>query len=102
LRSTKAGPGSAIFRGIAREWTWIEALLESPRVAGRGWVDARLLRLDFERARHGAPVDIVPLVKVLSLELWLRSIERWSPSDFEAPVPVLAGPSRDAESLERR
>jgi asparagine synthase (glutamine-hydrolysing) len=101
-RTSKAGPTSAIFGGIAREWRWIEALLESPRVAERGWVDARLLRLDFERARHGAPVDNSPLIKVLSLELWLRSIERWSSSALEAPVPVLAGPSWDAESLERR
>jgi len=101
-RNTKAGPNSAIFRGIAREWKWIETLLESPRVADRGWVDARLLRLDLERARHGAPADTVALVKILSLELWLRSIERWSPSVSEAPEPVLAGPSRDFESLERR
>lgn len=107
-RNTKSGPSSAIYRGIAREWRWIETLLEAPRVAERGWVDAYLLRRDFERARHGAPVDIVLLVKVLTLELWLRSMERWSTSGSAAwgggndEVPVLTGSSRDFGSLERR
>ena len=71
-RTTKAGPGSAIHRAIAREWPRIEALLKDSRAAERGYVDAGRLRHAFERVRHGVSGDVLALINVLSLEGWLR------------------------------
>ncbi|HEX7186191.1 MAG TPA: asparagine synthase-related protein [Thermoanaerobaculia bacterium] len=86
-RTRKTGPDFAFYRAVAREWRWISPLLAQPRIAARGWVDARRLRIEFERARHGASVDTAAMLKVLSLELWLRFLERWRPS-LDETLPV--------------
>jgi asparagine synthase (glutamine-hydrolysing) len=63
--------------GINREWSRIESLLNSPRVAELGVVDQQKFRQALELMRVGHSENIYQLISVLSLELWLRASEQF-------------------------
>ena len=77
-RTSKAGPSEAFHRALAREWPWLSRLAEEPRVAEYGYVDAGALRTSLQRARHGVATNTAQLLRTLSLEIWLRTLESGS------------------------
>jgi asparagine synthase (glutamine-hydrolysing) len=74
-RRTKAGPGEAFSRALIREWSRLAPLLSDPRIAAHGFVDRDAFRTDLHRARHGLAENQVHLIKAISLEFWLRTLE---------------------------
>jgi asparagine synthase (glutamine-hydrolysing) len=74
-RKTKRGPDEAMLRAIAREWPQLERMFITPRAEAYGYVDVKTLLAGFERARHGQ--GDTNLFVLISLELWLRSLEGW-------------------------
>jgi asparagine synthase (glutamine-hydrolysing) len=74
-RKTKRGPDEATLRSIGREWPHLERMFRKPRAEAFGYVDGNTLLAGFERARHGQ--GDTNLAIMISLELWLRSLEGW-------------------------
>jgi asparagine synthase (glutamine-hydrolysing) len=74
-RYTKVGPDEAILRGLRREWSTVEKLLEDSRVCRRGFADAGRLRRALERASGGYAPCNMDLVRLLEVEIWLRGRE---------------------------
>lgn len=74
-RKTKRGPDEAMLRAIAREWPQLERMFITPRAEAYGYIDGKTLLAAFERARHGQ--GDTNLFVLISLELWLRSLEGW-------------------------
>jgi asparagine synthase (glutamine-hydrolysing) len=75
-RRDKQGPDEAILRAIAERWGDLQPLLEEPRVASRGWMNAAAFRRVLQEARFGKPGDYLPaLLPSLALEVWMRAAE---------------------------
>jgi asparagine synthase (glutamine-hydrolysing) len=75
-RKTKNGPGEALLRAIAREWSRLRPIFENGRVGAYGYVNTESLLSALERARHGCETNSFALIQTISLEFWLRSLER--------------------------
>jgi asparagine synthase (glutamine-hydrolysing) len=75
-RRSKRGPEEAFFRAVAREWPRLEKLFADAQVCARGYMDAEALSTALERARHGCERYSFALIKTISLEFWLRALER--------------------------
>lgn len=75
-RKTKRGPDEATLRAIAQEWPRLQQMFINPRAHACGYVDGKKLLAAFERARHGQADT--NLFLMISLELWLRSLDEWS------------------------
>jgi len=74
-RKSKRGPDAALFGAVACEWQQLQMIFANPLVCSRGYVDANELRRALERARHGCERYSFALIKTISLEFWLRTLE---------------------------
>jgi asparagine synthase (glutamine-hydrolysing) len=74
-RKGKGSVSETLCRGLAREWIAIKAMLDGARVVSRGYIDYKEMMSAFDKARHGMDLELKAVFKVLSLEIWLRSIE---------------------------
>lgn len=61
---------------LSREWSRLVGEGRQLQCSLLGIVDARKFADAIERARRGDPIPIVPLLRTLSLESWLRNVER--------------------------
>jgi asparagine synthase (glutamine-hydrolysing) len=52
----------------------IQQLLHSPIIVSSGWMDPVALASNLRAAQNGAPEQMIPLIKTIELELWLRSV----------------------------
>jgi asparagine synthase (glutamine-hydrolysing) len=77
LRTTKRGPDEALTRALIRQWSRVEELLTDARVCQRGYADAPGFKQALRRVRHGQSDQLQPLGRLLALELWLRTQERF-------------------------
>jgi len=74
-RKSKGVTGETVCRGLAKEWPALKPMLVNARVCSRGYVDHAAFMLAIELARHGKLYNISTLLKTISLEIWLRSLE---------------------------
>lgn len=89
-RRTKVGPDEAILRGLRREWSTIERLLDGSRVCARGFARPGLLHAAMERASGGFAPCNMDLVRLLEVEIWLRGQETGMASSTQVPSPSTA------------
>lgn len=75
-RIGKQGPDEVVLRGVAREWSRLRPLFDNPQVCARGYMNARALQAALERARHGCEPHSFALITTISLEFWLRALDR--------------------------
>src|SRR5882724_6770925 len=75
-RQGKKGPEEALFRAVAREWPRLQPIFKNARVCAAGYIDAEALHAALDRARHGCETHSFALIQTISLEFWLRSLER--------------------------
>jgi asparagine synthase (glutamine-hydrolysing) len=75
-RKGKRGTDEAFFRSLAREWPKLKALFADPYVCARGYAQPDLLREAFDRARRGSEIYTSALSSLISIEFWLRALER--------------------------
>jgi len=75
-RKGKRGPDESFFRAIDREWSRLEPMFANACVCARGYMDGPALRLALQRGRHGCQKHSFDLIKTISLEFWLRALER--------------------------
>jgi hypothetical protein len=77
-------------RAIARQWSKLQSIFREPQVCARGYVDREQLMHTLERARHGVEPYSFALIQTISLELWLRSLER--PRSTSMNIPMIERP----------
>lgn len=77
-RNGKKGPEEALFRAIARQWPRLQPIMENARVCAYGYMKSQALLKALERARHGCELYSFALIQTISLEFWLRALERRS------------------------
>lgn len=75
-RAGKRGPGHSVYLSLAKHWEEIESVLKSPYLSSLGIVDQKELCRVTELARHGHALHLVMLMWTLSLEFWLRSLQK--------------------------
>lgn len=75
-RRTKGSVARSTLAGIAVHWAEIDALVESPVSAARGYVDGRRLQEALQKLRAGDASHFVSLIRTLQLEQWLRGLEK--------------------------
>jgi asparagine synthase (glutamine-hydrolysing) len=85
-RRSKAGPDEALLRALIRHRKGVTTLLRDPLLCAHGLAERRPLQAAVDRACHGEAGDHVMLVRTLSLEFWLRTLEERS-SGPEATAP---------------
>ncbi|MGZ5462808.1 MAG: asparagine synthetase B family protein [Thermoanaerobaculia bacterium] len=89
-RHGKRGPNATMLRAVSECWGEFAPLLDHSRLAARGLVDEAALVETLRRARFGqAGWDLMPMLKALALEVWLRANER--PDADGEPEPMLPG-----------
>jgi asparagine synthase (glutamine-hydrolysing) len=98
-RKGKKGPEEALFRAIARQWSRLQPIFANAMVCQRGYMDPQALLKALERARHGCEIYSFALIQTISLEFWLRAVERRNSSANSTqrrerlgarPTPVIA------------
>lgn len=70
-RSTKGSVTARVYWALGRHKRLLDSLMRDPISGALGWVDVDALRAQLVRARLGAPIEIAPMMAVLSLETWL-------------------------------
>jgi asparagine synthase (glutamine-hydrolysing) len=78
-RKGKGNPSEAVFRALTREYTRLHSLLSDTYVARYGYVNQQGLLKALERSRYGDK-RTSDLFRIISLEFWLRSLERYGPA----------------------
>jgi len=71
-RKRKAYLARAPMTAISAEWASLVEMSQRMVSASMGIVEGKGLREAFEKARQGREVALVPLIRTLSLEFWLR------------------------------
>jgi asparagine synthase (glutamine-hydrolysing) len=94
FRIDKRGPDEATVMALNRSWNFVLELVDNSRAAEAGYVDAARLKLEFQRARHGVMRRGQTLMRFISLEMWLRALERASSSP---PADDREARTRDAQ-----
>jgi asparagine synthetase B (glutamine-hydrolysing) len=77
-RKGKKGPTEALFRAVERQWPQLQPIFDEARVCANGYVDAAALQATLKRAMHGCETLSFAVIQTISLEFWLRSLERRS------------------------
>jgi asparagine synthase (glutamine-hydrolysing) len=75
-RRSKGNPHEAICRAVIRELPRCRVLFKDARVTAYGYVDPVALFEALGLASHGLRISVVALMKTISLELWLRTLEQ--------------------------
>jgi asparagine synthase (glutamine-hydrolysing) len=75
-RQGKKGPDEALFRAVAKEWPRLQPLFKRARGCAAGYMDAKALQATLERVRHGCERHSFAVIQTISLEFWLRALER--------------------------
>ena len=74
-RKNKGAIDETIFRAFVREWPKIKSIFADARVSARGYVNPSALESLLNQVRHGGQVLGGELLRIVSLEVWLRSVE---------------------------
>jgi asparagine synthase (glutamine-hydrolysing) len=77
LRRSKSVFDEVFIRAFARQWPHLRHVLENPLVCDFGYADPKVLRDDIARARHGFCLEPASFLRLLVVEMWLRSLQRW-------------------------
>jgi asparagine synthase (glutamine-hydrolysing) len=75
-RKTKGDPSEGLFRAIAREASSVRSFFAGSRVCAYGFMDLAPLLAAIDRARNGLEPNAGALLLTISLEFWLRALER--------------------------
>jgi len=75
-RRSKGNPHEAICRAVIRELPRCRVLFKDARVSAYGYVNPVALFEALGQASHGLRISVVALMKTISLELWLRTLEQ--------------------------
>ena len=74
-RRTKGDPHESICRAVIREIPRLRELFKDARASAYGYVEPAALTEALESAGHGLRVNFIALLKTISLEFWLRTLE---------------------------
>jgi asparagine synthase (glutamine-hydrolysing) len=77
-RKTKGNPSEGLARAMAREFSTMRALFTDARVCAYGFMDQAPLLAAVERAKNGHEQYTGALLLTISMEFWLRALERRS------------------------
>jgi hypothetical protein len=75
-RKTKGQPREGLCRAVAREWKTLRALFADSRVCAHGYMDQAPLLDAIDRSRHGMETFTGALLTTISMEIWLRALEK--------------------------
>jgi asparagine synthase (glutamine-hydrolysing) len=101
-RRSKGNPHEAICRAVLRELPRCRMLFKDARVSAYGYVDPVALFEALERASQGLRISVVALLKTISLELWLRTLEQSRASTSTAgqqPTTLIDSPLARAKAV---
>jgi asparagine synthase (glutamine-hydrolysing) len=73
-RKYKGSICDGYLREFRERWEAIQVLFDTPSIFDRGYIKLDTFRITLEKARHGASVNILQLLRAISLELWLQSM----------------------------
>lgn len=73
-RETKGGPSATIYRRFRQQWPTIRAMFKDARVCDYGYAEPAALDDSLQRAAHGQNFNASGLLRLLSIEAWLRAV----------------------------
>lgn len=75
IRPEGVGAQEVVCRALNREWLALRPLFTTEaKIVQRGYVDLSQLLAALERARDGRERDVFSLIRIISLEIWLRGL----------------------------
>jgi asparagine synthase (glutamine-hydrolysing) len=85
-RRGKGCPQEVIARAFVREWPRLKPLFINARIGSHGYVNERAFLSAVENYRLGKSIHIGMVLKLLSLEIWLRGLESRPMMNSARPV----------------
>ncbi len=85
-RKRKAFVARAPLAAISAEWSYFTDMTQRMICSLLGIVEAKTFLEALQKARHGQEVPMVPLLRTVGLELWLRNLEHHKLSSNPAAV----------------
>jgi NifB/MoaA-like Fe-S oxidoreductase len=74
-RRDKRGPTAPFLRSLNQQAGWLKGVIAEARIVARGYADGEELRREVDRACAGRCINAYILMKAVTLEFWLRSLE---------------------------
>jgi asparagine synthase (glutamine-hydrolysing) len=94
LRKSKQGPDESLLRSLSHNWTDLLDMFANAEVCRLGLIHGDSFLRELVRAKHGLCSGTASLLRVLSLEFWLRARERrWSVTPKSFTERCLASPT---------
>jgi asparagine synthase (glutamine-hydrolysing) len=75
-RKGKGNPEEVIARAFVREWPRLRPLFTNTLIGSRGYIEESSFVSAIEEYRAGKAIQVGVLLKLLSLEIWFRGLER--------------------------
>jgi len=85
-RRDKGNPQETIARAFMREWPRLRPFFESSRISAYSYVDNALFLSTVEEYRLGKSIHLAMLLKLLSMEFWIRRLENTTPAFNEREI----------------
>jgi hypothetical protein len=63
---------------ISTHWASLNEISRNMVISSLGIVDARAYCDALESARNGQDIPIVPLIRTIAVEMWLRNLDHWN------------------------
>ena len=86
-RPGKGEISEAMHKGLLRESARLMSIFADSRVCSLGYANHDVLQLALRQAMHGGKVNVGALIKTISLEIWLRSVEQYGVTTRRAIEP---------------
>lgn len=103
LRKSKQGPDESLLRGLSRTWSDLVHMFSDAEVSKLGYIHGESFLRELFRAKHGLCSATPSLLRVLSLEFWLRGRERRSTDRTKSALDAFSsGGCRDLNGLSLR
>ena len=89
-RKRKAFVARAPMKGISAQYASLMEMSEHMASGSLGIIDPKLFSETLQKARAGTELHMVPLMRTLSFELWLRALVVWNDSNKETIIRIKA------------
>ena len=71
-RRSKGNVASSVIKKLQKEYNSLEQLISSGILVKQGVLDKQWVQTKFDRIRHGDSHDLIPVFRIIGVELWFK------------------------------
>jgi asparagine synthase (glutamine-hydrolysing) len=98
-RKGKASVKRAPIVEIRRDWANLVSMTQKMVISSLGFADSERFLAALQKAKRGEDVPIVPIMRTILIEAWLKNLHRLRITDRSAPREPQRAPQVQSDSL---